>query len=390
LPLAWMFADEGWSPNSLMTGSWDDAAKRLEATELAQHWRRFRIKEIAEESRTIRSLHLEPVDGAGVIPNLPGQHLPIRVTLPGAVGATIRNYTLSVAPSDGAYRISVKRDGLVSGQLHDLVVGDSIEARAPAGSFTIDAAEKRPAVLLAAGVGITPMLAMLRHVVYEGARKRRTRSTWLFYSAHTKAERAFDQEVTSLIAAASGAVKLVRLLGDPSGAVAGLDYDEEGRIGVELLKARLPFDDYDFYMCGPAGFMQSVYDGLRDLQVADGRIHAEAFGPSGLTRRQNAGALRPPARTVATDPTRVAFVRSAKEARWTPQAGTLLDLAESRGLAPAFSCRRGTCGTCAAKILQGAVAYDSPPAFDVSEGQALICCAKPAETAADETVQLDL
>jgi ferredoxin-NADP reductase len=130
-----------------------------------------------------------------------------------------------------------------------------------------------------------------------------------------------------------------------------MEYDEEGRIGVKLLKARLRFDDYDFYMCGPAGFMQSVYDGLRDLQVADSRIHAEAFGPSGLTRRQDA-TLHAPARMVATDPTRVAFVRSAKEARWTPQAGTLLDLAESRGLAPAFSCRRGSCGTCSAKILQ--------------------------------------
>ena len=110
-----------------------------------------------------------------------------------------------------------------------------------------------------------------------------------------------------------------------------MEYDEEGRIGVKLLKARLRFDDYDFYMCGPAGFMQSIYDGLRDLQVADGRIHAEAFGAPGLTRRQDASALRAPARTVATDPTRVAFVRSAKEARWTPKAGTLLDLAESRG-----------------------------------------------------------
>jgi uncharacterized protein len=389
LPLVWKFAEDGWSPNSLMTGSWDDAAKRIEAADLAQHWRRFRISEIVEESRTIRSLHLEPVDGSGVVPNLPGQHLPIRVTPPGAASAVIRNYTLSIAPSDGAYRISVKRDGLVSSLLHNLAVGDTIEARAPAGAFTIDAAEKRPAVLLAAGVGITPMLAMLRHIVYEGARKRRTRPTWLFYSAHTKAERAFDREIAALVEAAEGAVKIVRLLGEPAGAVAGLDYDEEGRIRVELLKAKLAFDDYDFYMCGPAGFMQSVYDGLRDLQVADSRLHAEAFGPSGLTRRQDA-TLQAPARMVATDPTRVAFVRSAKEARWTPQAGTLLDLAESRGLAPAFSCRRGSCGTCSAKILQGAVAYDSPPAFGVSEGQALICCAKPAGTAEGETLQLDL
>src|ERR1700742_696229 len=105
-----------------MTGSWDDAAKRLEAAELAQHWRRFWIKDIVQESRTIRSLHLEPVDGAGVVPNLAGQHLPIRITPPGSGHAIVRNYTLSVAPSDGGYRISVKRDGLISGLLHDLAV----------------------------------------------------------------------------------------------------------------------------------------------------------------------------------------------------------------------------------------------------------------------------
>ena len=76
-----------------------------------------------------------------------------------------RSYTLSVAPSDGCYRISVKREGVVSTHLHGLRVGDLIEARTPAGGFTIDAAERRPAVLLGAGVGITPMLAMRSQVV---------------------------------------------------------------------------------------------------------------------------------------------------------------------------------------------------------------------------------
>jgi uncharacterized protein len=166
-----------------------------------------------------------------------------------------------------------------------------------------------------------------------------------------------------------------------------MEYDEEGRIGVKLLKARLRFDDYDFYMCGPAGFMQSIYDGLRDLQVADGRIHAEAFGAPGLTRRQDAAALRAPARTVATDPTRVAFVRSAKEA---------MD-AQSRDIArPGRIARRRSAvvaeaaGPAPHKDTAGAVAYDSSPAFGVSEGQALICCAKPAGTAEGETLQLDL
>ncbi len=171
LPRRWTFRPDGWSPNSLMTGDWREAADRLRAADLATRWRPFTVTRIVDESRTIRSFHLRPADGAGLVPHRAGQHLPIRVTLPGQETPVIRTYTLSVAPSDATYRISVKRDGAVSRHLHEtLRVGDEIEARAPAGGFTIDAQGRRPAVLLAGGVGITPLLAMLRHVVYEGLR----------------------------------------------------------------------------------------------------------------------------------------------------------------------------------------------------------------------------
>src|SRR5205085_1636263 len=111
-------------------------------------------------SRAIRSFHLLPADGSGLVPHRAGQHLPIRITLPGSDKPLVRTYTLSVAPSDAAYRISVKRDGAVSGHLHDtLREGDVIEARPPAGGFPLGAHAARPAVLLAGGVGITPVLA---------------------------------------------------------------------------------------------------------------------------------------------------------------------------------------------------------------------------------------
>ncbi len=123
---------------------------------------------------------------------------------------------------------------------------------------------------------------MLRHVVYEGLRTRRMRPTWLFYSAHSKSERAFDTELQALAAASGGVVRLVRLLSDTFNTVAGEDYEQQGRVDMNLLSTVLPFNDYDFYLCGPAGFMQSAHDGLRGLNIADGRIHAEAFGPASL------------------------------------------------------------------------------------------------------------
>lgn len=375
-PLRFDFVD--WSPNSLMTGDWEQADQRLKAAERGSVWRPLRVAKIVDESSVIRSFHLEPTDDAGLIANLAGQHLPIRVQPNPEVGDVIRTYTLSSAPSDGTYRISVKREGLVSKHLHDTIsVGSLIEARPPAGSFTIDAAERRPAVLMAAGVGITPILSMLRNVVYEGLRTRRVRPTTVFYAARTKAERAFDQELRNLAELAGGAVRIVRLLEDTTDAERGADYEVSGRIDMDLLRGILGFDDYDFLMCGPPPFMQAIYDGLRGLNVTDSRIHAEAFGPASLKRKadEGTGVKLPPA---ATEPVPVAFAASGKEARWTPEAGTLLELAEARGLSPEFSCRGGSCGTCKTKIVAGAVTYPTQPAFKTAEDEALICCAVPA------------
>jgi ferredoxin-NADP reductase len=379
MPLRWTSEKGGQSPNSLMTGNWKEADERVAALALAGQWRPFRISHVAEESSTIRSLYLQPADEAGILPHEAGQHLPIRVNIPGQDAPSVRNYSLSAAPSDGAYRISVKRDGLVSSHLHGKTEGDLVDVRAPVGSFTMNADARRPAVLLAAGVGITPMIAMLRHIVHEGQRTRYMRPAWLFQSARTLEERPFDAEIAALINAGQGKIRLLRTLSAPDGAAAiGKDYDAAGRIDIALLQTNLPFGDYDFYLCGPAPFMQSLYDGLRAMNVADDRIHAEAFGPSSLKRIPDAGAEFSP-KPAATTPVHVVFVKSGKEVRWQPGKGTLLELAEARGLSPAFSCRSGSCGACKTTILEGSVTYPTKPSFPVQEGEALICSAVPAE-----------
>jgi len=392
--LRWNMQQEPWSPSSLMTGSWQEAANRLRAAELSTRWRPLKVTKIVEESSSIRSFHLQPDDGAGLLPHQAGQHLPIRVSLPDEDKPVIRNYTLSAAPSDGLYRISVKREGVVSRHLHDsIAVGDVIEARAPAGDFTIDAYETRPAVLLAGGVGITPMLAMLRHVVYEGVRKQRVRPTYLFHAARTKAERPFGPELAKLVETSFSAVKVIRVLSDPTDATEVADYDAVGRIDMALLTRFLPFNDYDFYLCGPPAFTQALYDGLRALNIADGRIHAESFGPSSLARIPDSAAPdQAPARPASTKPVPVAFMTSAKEARWHPDSGTLLDLAEARGLSPEFSCREGSCGTCKTKLRRGAVTHIRKPGVSLAEDEVLICSAVPAaqETDDEDRIQLEL
>jgi uncharacterized protein len=382
LPLRWSLADDGASPSSLMTGDWQEAKKRLHASELSSSWRVFRVAHIKDETARVRSLELEPSDGGGILHHRAGQHIPIRVEPAGSEAPLVRTYTLSVSPSENKYRISVKRGGIVSSYLHRLNVGDTIEVRAPAGGFTIDATQDRPAVLLAAGIGITPMLAMLRHLVDENARTRHVRQAWLFQSARLKDELAFSEEIASTIKVSRGYARYISVLSDP-GAVAGKDADHVGRIDLGLLKRVLPFDDYDFYLCGPSSFMQESYDGLRGLMIADERIHAEAFGPSSLRRSTN----KPTSRFVnipATQPTRVIFSESGKEARWHPGTATLLELAEDRGLSPSYGCRSGTCGTCSTKILKGAVAYLSEPSFPVLVGEALICCSIPGQAPGED------
>ncbi|CAN7281118.1 pyridoxamine 5'-phosphate oxidase family protein [Rhizobium sp. LjRoot30] len=386
LPLRWSFSEDGMSPSSLMTGSWEEAGRRLQAAAGAKSWRRFRIERSIDESETIRSLYLAPVDGEAIIPHVAGQHLPVRIT--DGEDIVRRSYTISSAPSDGHYRLSVKREGRASRVLHRLAPGDEIEALAPSGAFVIDAMERaRPAVLLAAGIGITPMLSMLRHIVHEGDRTRHRRPVWLFRSSRTLAERAFDREIGELVQRSQNTVRDIRVLSAPVSGDEGA-YEVAGRIDVDLLKGHLPFADYDFYLCGPAAFMQSLYDGLKGLNIADARIHAEAFGPSGLKRsvmaEKHTGGSSLPA---ATEPVRVLFTQSAKEARWKSGSGSLLEFAEQRGLTPNYGCRAGTCGDCRTKIIKGDVSYVSEPSYPVEEGEALLCCSVPA---AGGDLQLDV
>lgn len=379
--LRWAF--EEYAPTSLMTGTWTETDARLREREQRNQWQRWRVQSVQQESADIRSFVLAPE--AGAAPNFAaGQHLPIRITT--AAGETLlRTYSLSSAPSDGQLRISVKAQGVVSRHLHEQVqAGDVLEVRPPLGSFTLNSDTDRPLVLIGAGVGITPLLSMLREQVALGQGRR----IHFFQGARTLADLPFQAELRELVQHAGGLLKIHRALSAPeANALPGRDYEQQGRIELAQIKSVLSFDDYDFYLCGPAAFTQAIYDGLRDLNVIDARIHAEAFGPSTLKRRTDdpaAALVQPPA---ATEPLPVYFTASSKEARWTPDSGSLLELAERRGLTPEFSCRGGSCGTCKTRLVSGQVHYPTPPAELPQDGGVLICCAVPA---AGEPLQLDL
>ena len=164
----------------------------------------------------------------------------------------------------------------------------------------------------------------------------------------------------------------------------GETHDSEGRVDIDLLKSLLPLDDYDFYLCGPQPFMQSLYDGLTGLGIRDERIHYEAFGPATVLKRDAKAKLHPARASPVDGPVAVSFASSDVRADWSPDQGTLLELAEVAGLRPNFACRSGICGTCATRIRCGAVDYLEEPTAPHGDDEVLICCATPRPHAEEE------
>lgn len=378
-----------YSPNTLLTDTWEQSDARKSAEAGRQNWRRFRIARVAKESADIRSLYLEPDDGEALLPFHAGQFLTIRVTPESE--PMVRTYTVSSAPADPHYRISVKREeqGSVSRYLHEgLSTGDTIDIKAPRGAFHIDTEETRPAVLLAGGIGITPMVSMARHIAMEGLRTRHLRRLTIIQAAKTIGQRAFAETFRELERGTGGQIRYVSMISNPApNEKPGDTFNGAGRITAKALQQVLPLDDYDFFLCGPPSFMQSLYDMLQDLGVPDARIFAEAFGPASLTRKRDEGAPHLADGEEANDAV-VRFVRSGTERRCNSGDATLLELAETHGLTPSFSCRGGSCGTCATRLTKGSVAYRTAPTADHAADEVLICCAVPAKST--QVLELDL
>ena len=393
LPLRWKL-DE-YSPNSLLSGTWDEAAKLREADAHRNQWCAYVVKEVVPESSVIKSVYLQP-QGQPNPTFKPGQFLTVK--MPIAERDTIRTYTVSSAPADTLLRISVKRetaserdlpDGVFSNFIHDqLKAGDVIQAKAPCGAFTFDAAETRPAVLLAGGIGITPMVSMARHALIEGVRTRHIRPITLISSASTDQQRAFFEELNDIQAQSGGSIRSFWALGQvDSDLQPGKHYHQQGRISAQFLQGVLPLADYDFYLCGPSAFMQSLYDMLRELGVNDARIFAEEFGPASLQRDADHATTEFTPLPIASAAI-VEFTDSQVEQAWSDGDGSLLDFAEAHGFSPEFGCRSGQCGACKTTLVSGAVTYQTAPSSPLQDDEVLLCCAVPAAVAGEDVVRL--
>jgi ferredoxin-NADP reductase/phenylpropionate dioxygenase-like ring-hydroxylating dioxygenase large terminal subunit len=348
---------------------------------------------VEPESDVITSFYFRRPDGQRLQPWEPGQFLPIRVIIPGQKEAALRTYTLSTAPNADHYRLSIRREegnALVSQFLHaNARPGFRLEAAAPRGRFILNRSNDRVPVLISRGVGITPMIAMLEYIVEEGRRTGKFRPAYFIHAAYNHRAQAFSKHLRNLANEHPGLkTHICHTHPDPD-AAPDSRCDSEGRISIETLKQILPFGDYDFYLCGPPPFMKSLYDGLTKMGVREDRIHYESFGPATVLRpeKQEAAVVEPG--HVDLPPVRVRFSKSGATAEWSRDKGTLLELAESIGLAPKFGCRSGICGTCITRISNGEVDYLEEPVAVRGPGEVLLCCSiprhDPAQVASSDT-----
>lgn len=340
-------------------------------------FRPMRVSLINRESASVFSLVLVPGDGQPLVAALPGQFVVLRLYVQPGGPRVLRSYSLSDLPSTEEYRVSIKQEenGIASTYLSTRIKpGSILEVSAPRGSFTLHSGSE-PVVLLSAGVGVTPVLAMLHVLAAEKSRH----PVWWLYGARNREQHPFREESRALLEKLPDAQSYIQYSRPGPVDKKGVDFDAPGRLTVPTIaKIGVPRDGR-FYLCGPPAFLRELAAGLTAWGVPAERIHTEIFGTlDSITPGMNAVAHSPhlPAEPAGLGP-RVSFARSALTLPWNAKYGSLLELAEACDVPVRWSCRTGVCHTCETALIAGNVEYDPEPLDPPAEGDALICCSRP-------------
>jgi ferredoxin-NADP reductase len=344
-------------------------------------WPGFRtlgVAGIERESGSVISIRLDDPDGEPLPPALPGQYLTLRIEADATERSLLRSYSLCGRPDGGDYRIGVKRepDGAASGYLHSrLRVGDRLEIAAPRGTFILDQTDA-PVLLISAGIGATPVLAMLHALAAGGSQ----REIWWLHGARSGRDHAFGAEARRLLASVANTRTLVCYSRPEPDDRVGRDYDREGRLSAGVLAELDPPRGAQAYLCGPAEFMDEISAALAAYGLEAARIHTEPFGPAaGMTPGIAAAPARtphPPPGQPGTGPT-IEFARSNLAVAWSDGYASLLELAEACDVPVRWSCRTGVCHTCETTLIAGSLGYEPDPVEPPAAGSALICCSQP-------------
>jgi ferredoxin-NADP reductase/MOSC domain-containing protein YiiM/ferredoxin len=341
-------------------------------------WTGFRpvtVSTLTAESSNVLSVHFKAPDGSEPLAApQPGQYLTIKLPVNGPdQPSVIRSYSLSASNIQDGYRISVKHhpNGIGSGYIHkQLAVGDTIQAAAPRGTFVLRQ-DGRPVVLVSAGVGITPVLAMLEAL----AAAHSTRPVWWIHGARNSQQHPFRQEVARFVATLTVANEVV-FYSDP---LSGDVCDAVGRITADRLFGGAIPKDAEYYVCGPETFMHDLSAGLVARGVPPERINTEAFEKGAPITPGKLGDRKAPHQPSGPPGTgvEITFSRSNLTVGWDESYPNLLEFAEACDVPASYGCRHGVCHYCETGVLSGDYTYSTEPLERPTSDKVLLCCAKP-------------
>jgi ferredoxin-NADP reductase/MOSC domain-containing protein YiiM len=346
----------------------------------APGFRPLKVARMDRESNSVVSLVLEPADGRPLPIPLPGQFVVLRLRPQADAPPVLRSYSLSDLPDPGRYRITIKEEphGIASSYVStQLRAGDLLDVSAPRGAFILRDGDL-PVVLLSAGVGATPVMAML-HALEAGASPR---PVWWIYGARNGLDHPFAREARDLLARLPYARSYVQYSRPDATDRVGVDFDAAGRLTVAVLEKLGVPREADFFLCGPAAFLEEFTAGLVGWGVTHDRIHTEIFGPGepvtpGIKKAPHR-LPHAPGGSPGEGP-RISFARAGLTVSWDPRFQSVLELAEACDVPVRWSCRTGVCHTCECGLISGSVKYDPEPLEPPAAGNLLICCSRPQE-----------
>jgi ferredoxin-NADP reductase len=328
--------------------------------------RTFRVAAIIDEAVGYKSFYLVPSDGQPLPPFEPGQYLTFSLPINAQHKPIIRCYSLSERPREDYYRVTIKLTdkGQGSSYFHNHVqVGSTLSAQAPQGAFFLDPSDQLPIVLIASGVGITPILSMANSIVHD----RSERMVYLFAGFRNSSEHPCREQLAVLVEQKNFHCDVSYSQPLPIDRM-GHDYSHFGRVTMMRIRQLLPSNNFRFYVCGPPTMMENLVPGLYQWGVPEKHVHFEAFGPASVP------GLKTNRRTAACQ---VGFARTKSELTWKGEFTSLLDFATNEGVVLDSGCRAGNCGACAVKILEGKVSHTKIPGVPLGADECLTCISVP-------------
>ncbi|XZE18235.1 2Fe-2S iron-sulfur cluster-binding protein [Pirellulaceae bacterium SH449] len=334
-------------------------------------WYEATVVRVDQESEDVKSFYLIRPDGESLPPALPGQHLLVEMPATNGGSKQCRCYTLSDCCDKGYWRISVKKNSSsadsVSRWLHDDVAqGDPVRVKGPSGSFHLQSTTNRHVVLLSAGIGITPMLPMLRETL-----RRPHASVSMFAQFRDVDHMPFAESLLNIAHQFPMVRMRLYLSRFPRGVTGGKEaVIQRGKFSAtDILENLSELSQADCYLCGPEAWQSDLIEALKEAGVPESQIHFELFKEAEKPIQHNPAKKR--------QPCSVHFRQSNKLETFAATYPNLLGFAMKSDIPIDSGCRTGACGSCLVKLIEGRVRYTSRPQFPLKQNEILPCVCVP-------------